>query len=1069
MATILQVNANTQQAVGAFNNLASAIGNARGQFNQFHLTINQGNTVNRQYADGISRGMAGAFERLSGVLSSVYRGLTLVGTGLQFVFNSILKELDKLQGFNAIMSVTTKSSEGTASAYNYLRVTADRLGQQFDSLTGNYAKLVASLPEGNNRMAIAEKVFLGVAMAARTLHASNQDTQLMFYAISQMASKGAVSMEELRRQLGEKLPGTLQIAARALNTTPELLEKAIKTGAVNAAKFLSLFGDELIRTFANSSAKASESVSASINRLTNVWVDFVKVILDSGAGVAISGIFDAIREKLQDPYIIERFAQFIKYLAEQFTEFIKKLTTEDIRNGFDTFTKGVTVAVNVIGKLVEIFTWIINNGTKVGAIIGAAAGASIGIAAGPWGALAGGVIGGAAGAYAGNSVQPNAADYQARQAQDKAGKDAAIAMANEQSRIIQQYITPLLKTFNVTVDKVPGLFKAEALNMETVKKMVSLLNDPRFKTDASRQEALSILAKTGQVVGPNTSKLADVLGPGKPKKPSAEENRLESNKWRAYGFDGDFLKKWNDYNTLFKQGKLNTEQLEQAQKKLLEQQPFMEEAAKKQKKETEELNKQMEQNIDMAFRQVAVKEQVRRAMDDELRMAGMRSDEYEIEAKATQELNKLEDVGIDLRAQGREKELADLYTKIRLIRDTTKVTQAENSLMDQTVNRFEAQILQLKAIQKLKADPASGFTNSDAQNVVVRQSPELFSGSQLSIESQKAQWADLFSYIKALRAANVIDEATQNTLIAQQTELMSQRMRDAYVKVSQSRLELGNGTWADTALVSLGKITEGFTTFAAGASNSMGTFFTSFTDGFANSIGRAIVYSENLGDAIGAVAKEAVSSLISALVKLGIQWLVNAALGQAIAAGSAATALATTATVASATAVAWAPAAALASLASFGANAAPAMAGILATTAMSEGIALASMAGFQDGGYTGNGPKSGFAGVVHGQEFVMNAEATARNRPVLEAMNKGSTAKSARGGLNISFVNNGTPQVYEVEQLSESEVRVIARDEARQAVQTGSAKAVAADLANPNGDVSKAVKTHTTAQRRRGA
>jgi tape measure domain-containing protein len=130
----------------------------------------------------------------------------------------------------------------------------------------------------------------------------------MFYAITQIASKGIVSMEELRRQLGEKLPGVIQIAAKALNTIPEELEKAIRKGVVSSEKFLPIFGDALIRTFGDSSQKASESVSASINRLTNVWVDFVKAVLDSGAGKSIVNVFDALREKLSDPYLIQRFA-----------------------------------------------------------------------------------------------------------------------------------------------------------------------------------------------------------------------------------------------------------------------------------------------------------------------------------------------------------------------------------------------------------------------------------------------------------------------------------------------------------------------------------------------------------------------------------------------------------------------------------------------------------------------------------------------------------------------------------------------------------------------------------------
>lgn len=44
---------------------------------------------------------------------------------------------------------------------------------------------------------------------------------------------------------------------------------------------------------------------------------------------------------------------------------------------------------------------------------------------------------------------------------------------------------------------------------------------------------------------------------------------------------------------------------------------------------------------------------------------------------------------------------------------------------------------------------------------------------------------------------------------------------------------------------------------------------------------------------------------------------------------------------------------------------------------------------FKSGGYTGDGSSSAISGVTHGKEFVVNAENTAKFRPILEAMNKG--------------------------------------------------------------------------------
>lgn len=66
--------------------------------------------------------------------------------------------------------------------------------------------------------------------------------------------------------------------------------------------------------------------------------------------------------------------------------------------------------------------------------------------------------------------------------------------------------------------------------------------------------------------------------------------------------------------------------------------------------------------------------------------------------------------------------------------------------------------------------------------------------------------------------------------------------------------------------------------------------------------------------------------------------------------------------------------------------------------------------GYMDGGYTGNAATNEVAGVVHGREFVVNADATARNRSALEAMNRGQQVGTGQGGggsvVSVTVNNN---------------------------------------------------------------
>lgn len=135
------------------------------------------------------------------------------------------------------------------------------------------------------------------------------------------------------------------------------------------------------------------------------------------------------------------------------------------------------------------------------------------------------------------------------------------------------------------------------------------------------------------------------------------------------------------------------------------------------------------------------------------------------------------------------------------------------------------------------------------------------------------------------------------------------------------------------------------------------------------------------------------------------------------------------------------------------------MATVAAQTASIVGNIKSVADGFYTGGYTGNIGTRDVAGVVHGQEYVLNAEATKRvGRGTLDALNNGGTLGG--GGVNVTIQNYGTSKAFEVQQLDANTVRIIARDEAR--------NTVAADLQNPNSQISKAASQNLNAPRRRG-
>lgn len=327
----------------------------------------------------------------------------------------------------------------------------------------------------------------------------------------------------------------------------------------------------------------------------------------------------------------------------------------------------------------------------------------------------------------------------------------------------------------------------------------------------------------------------------------------------------------------------------------------------------------------------------------------------------------------------------------------------------------------------------------------------------------------------------LVQRLEQLTLLFQTNQISLEQFRTQLRGASLDILELavnsGGATFADGFLLQLGRMSEGVTNFRTSSSAVFGNFFESFSTGFANSIGQAIVGTQDLDEALRNVAQQALGQLISSLVQVGIQYVLNAALGQSIAAA----ATAATAAQAAALAAAWAPAAALASLATGGANAAPAGAAIAATTALSASVAATAgvVPGFQNGGlFNGaGGPRSDSNLVrISDGEFIVNAAATRQNLRTLEAINGGGSPVSAvprtsapvqnvataGQGVSVQIINNAPGVSVREESVTEGQVRLIVEEEL---AQQGDSM-VAQNISNPGSRTSRALSRNTTSTRR---
>src|SRR5690606_27493226 len=125
---------------------------------------------------------------------------------------------------------------------------------------------------------------------------------------------------------------------------------------------------------------------------------------------------------------------------------------------------------------------------------------------------------------------------------------------------------------------------------------------------------------------------------------------------------------------------------------------------------------------------------------------------------------------------------------------------------------------------------------------------------------------------------------------------------------------------------------------------------------------------------------------------------------------------------------------------------------------------LGGTPGFASGGYTGNMGTNQVAGLVHGQEFVLNAEATRRmGRQNLEMINKGATPVSGGAAPVININNNAAGVQVEANQVSPGQIEVMISKAIRD--QTG--RVVAGQINDPNSMVSRSLQKNISSDRRR--
>lgn len=533
----LDIVVNSEPARRGVDRLADGL---RRLFNEARSTESATDRLFTRLNDGF-RGLETQFFNLRNVILSF---ASVIG-----IFKELSDAMAKFQAFISTMTVTTGSIQNSRKEFEFLAGMANKLGVYVNDLTRNYAQLSAAVVGSNISHQTLQRTFESFGIAARTLHLSGHDTNLMFYAITQMVSKGAVSMEELRRQLGEKLPGAMGIAARSVNTTVTQLEEAIRKGTVDATKFVPIFAEAVRQTFGGGLENAAQALDANFNRLKNTLQAMIVTFYDLKVADAFSKILRELIRLMSDKQVAEIFAEVLKKIADQLTSFLKGITAEDIKRWVEGFTKGLgelsgfitnsvlpTIKTLADNLRLIVETILILKATSIGFMVGGPIGAAAGAGTGLGVVLAGrGVLPGTRDIFAPKPMSTKDADTVWNKARAGTGSaefkapDELLKEVQDRNKTVRWQKT--LETMGFTMGETLRQ-KILTANEQEMHKLVTGLD---WTNKKAVNEAATNMARL--LYGGSNATLESVLMKGKDKKPGADpfKSFLEQLKQRLEG------------------------------------------------------------------------------------------------------------------------------------------------------------------------------------------------------------------------------------------------------------------------------------------------------------------------------------------------------------------------------------------------------------------------------------------------------------------------------------------------------------------------------------------------------
>jgi tape measure domain-containing protein len=228
-------------------------------------------------ANGEAKGLAGILSGgLAAGIAGVVAGFASIGA-IGGLFKGAFDQAVQFETITRKLS-NTLGAQGAASALSFTKKLSDDLGLSYKTLSNAFGSFTAAATASGVPLQQQKDLFAAVSKSAQSLGLSNDELSGSLLALQQVASKGTVQMEELRGQLGERLPVAFGATAKGLGITQQELIKLVETGRLTSEQFFTALTKGLNEL--NAGATGLPTTQQNLDKLNNAWTEFGATVGD---------------------------------------------------------------------------------------------------------------------------------------------------------------------------------------------------------------------------------------------------------------------------------------------------------------------------------------------------------------------------------------------------------------------------------------------------------------------------------------------------------------------------------------------------------------------------------------------------------------------------------------------------------------------------------------------------------------------------------------------------------------------------------------------------------------------